>query len=95
MEPGRCASEAEFETFILSEHFHYFPHKRLCLEAKDRSEMPNEACPGEGACKGLGREEERRVRLPVHIFARNHLKIRTGDENSGTHGSSLKLPSGL
>lgn len=43
--------------------------------------------------EGLGREE-RRVRLQVHTFSQNFLKIWAGDANSGTHGSPMKLPSG-
>lgn len=44
--------------------------------------------------EGLGRGEERRVRLQVHTFSQNFLKIWAGDANSGTHGSPMKLPSG-
>lgn len=63
-----------FETFILPEHFHYFPHKRLCLEAKDRSKMLNEACLGKGRASDLGRRTwERREKGQVtgsHILTK-------------------------
>lgn len=57
-----------------------FPHKRLCLEAKDRSKMPNEANLRGGGVQttqeeGLGRGEEGRVRLQVQTFSQDHLKI--------------------
>lgn len=96
---GLCVSGIEFGTLILPEHFHYFPHKSLCLEAQDRSKMPNEAYRGKGCANDFGRRagargKERGVRLQVHIFSQNHLKTGPGDANSGTHERSTKLPSG-
>lgn len=97
--PGFAFLGLRLGLLILPEHFHYFPHKSLCLEAQDRSKMPNEAYRGKGRANDFGRRvgergEERGVRLQVHTFSQNHLKTGPGDTNSGIHERSTKLPSG-
>lgn len=78
-----CFSWIRFGTFILSDHFHHFPHKSLCLKAQDRSKMPNEACPrkGQGRASDSGRRTgvRRETRLRVRTFSQNHLKTGAGD----------------
>lgn len=61
-------------TFILPEHFYHFPYKDLCLKARERSKMPNEACLKRGRAwvseRRTGvRGEQTRVGLPVRMFA--------------------------